>query len=257
MSSSSRCRSGPFRATARASRASPSEVRCNQKTRASSADCSRRTRPAASARVTSSVIVLCVSCMRSASSVTVDRPPGVVLIIRGSRYRLGVSPSSRAIRSLARRNFRSAPRNAAASRNSASDGSMPATFLLQTLLNRLLGGGARVRFPEDDDVVLRPEHVGEADVLATEPLVGANEPRRLVPVLRERERRLVAGQLHVERASERRRGDEIDLVADLDALLVGKTRARLLRVVFLRAAAPGREQADEHGKNEERPPHGK
>ena len=43
---------------------------------------SRLTSPALSARVTSSVTVLCVSCMRSASSVTVDRPWRHLIISR-------------------------------------------------------------------------------------------------------------------------------------------------------------------------------
>ena len=121
--------------------------------------------------------------MRSASSVTVDRPAAVVLIISRSMNRLGVRPSSRATRSLARRNLRNAARSSAASRKSGIEGSMQGSFLFQAVLNRLNCGFAWMRLPERHNVVRRPEHVREADVLAPEALIGPDDPLCFLAIL--------------------------------------------------------------------------
>jgi hypothetical protein len=94
-----------------------------------------------------------------------------------------------------------------------------------------------MRLPERHDVVRRPEHVREADVLAPEALIGPDDPLGFLAILGKGEGHLVAEQLRVERAAQRRRGNEVDLVGQLHAGLVGETGACLLRVVRLRAAA--------------------
>ena len=119
--------------------------------------------------------MLCVSCMRSASSVTVDRPLSADWIISSSRYRLGVRPSSRATRSLARRNLRSEARSSAASRIAVHG---LHACLLPTSSNpqsspRSLSVG--VDSPQNHRISLGLEDVGEPDVLPGKVLIAPND----------------------------------------------------------------------------------
>src|SRR5213076_516914 len=92
-------------------------------------------------------------------------------------------------------------------------------------------------------------------VLPTEALKGTDDALRLLAIVREGERDLVAEQPDVEGAAERRRGDEVDVATHGHARPALEAGARLVGVVLLRAATAGGEQPDEDRAKHERQSH--
>src|SRR5262249_13052781 len=114
----------------------------------------------------------------------------------------------------------------------------------------------RMSLPQRDHVLRGSQDIGQPDVLSSEPLVGANDPLRFLAILREGERYLIAGELHVEGAAESRRGDEVYLVAHRHAGLLRQTGTGLVGVVIrVAAAACEKQRADQDRAKKESPSH--